>query len=575
MRLNRHPLLAVLSLVFFIVPVICLAIEMSGYFQPLKQALQSRNVSTGVLNFGEMGKILKHLGYVRLVENDEKRFPRTDREGSLAGEQLEVIPFQKKRLVDEYLYQANPSGNSEILQQFFPTGVRQKKNWPILAVQLPPDDLYGPEKGIITHRDRQGREWERKADVALIEDGELVFYSSAGLRVHGGKRRIIKPFQSYRLHFRKKYGTQAIPAGTLLARTGPLRTLVVQMTDWPPGQPINTPLAYDVSREMGCIVPETRLVEVYLNGASQGMAYVTEHLSRRQFDQYFDDRDYVFYKFRGQFSREDERIYHKRFWEYARDKEEFSLARVATSIDIDNFTRHVFSWVFNGTTDACQGVGVLDVADPKARLHWINWDMDHSYWDRQAETYHKVRQNWQQEGLELIYRDSNNYCDRSVLFTRLINESREYREYYYSLFSEILNHRLTQEFLLERVRHYSEMLTHYGAPHESYIAMLTDFMRNRAVLLRQEMVEQFRLEGPYRCRVQIPGGQSLMIDGHSYGKSYDGWYFGGQSIVVDTAAGNAGEKFSHWLVNGRKIAVPRLRHTVNDNTTIRAVFNSD
>lgn len=571
---KRLYILILLVIFFFAVPTAFLLVERSSFFLPLKKALQSQHVSTGVLNYGATGKILRELKYVSLVENDEKRFPRTDNAELQAEEQLEVITFQKKRRVDEYLYSVNRHRNDDPLSQFFPTGLIQKKNWPILAIQLPSEDLFDPEKGIITHRDKQGREWERKADIAVIENGAVLFSASAGLRVHGGKRRIVKPFQSYRLHFRKKYGAEELPAGTLLAQTGPVRTLVVQMTDWPPGQPMNTPLAYDISREMGCIVPETRLVEVYLNGASFGMAYVTEHLSRRQFDQYYDDKEYVFYKFRGQFSREDERQYHKRFWEYTKAKKDFSLARVGSSIDLDNFTRHVFSWVFNGTNDACQGVGILDLADPEAKLQWINWDMDHSYYDRQAEVFQIVRKNWQQEGLSLIYKKSN-YCDRSVLFSRLINESEEYRQYFSALFSEVLNHRLTEGFLLARVKYYSDMLNLYGDPHEEYIAMLTDFMRNRAGFLRQEMVEQLHLKGPYQCRVQTLRDRPLMIDGYRYTDRYDGMYFEGQSIVVEAASDNDSRKFSHWLVNGQQISSSRLQHIVNKNTIIQAVYANE
>ncbi|MDP3479826.1 MAG: CotH kinase family protein [Desulfoprunum sp.] len=518
-----------------------------------------------------MGEILKQLGYFRLVDNDEKRFFRTDNESTGETEPLELIPFQKKRRVDEYLYKID---DRDPLQQFFPKGLSQKKNWPILAIKLSNEDLYDSKKGILTHRDKQGRDWERKAEILLIKEGEVLFHSSAGLRVHGGKRRIVKPFQSYRLHFRKKYGISSIPAGLVFENTGPVKTLVVQITDWPAGHPINNPLAYDVSAKMGCIVPETKLVEVYLNGVSAGMAYVTEHLSRRQFDQYFTQKDYLFYKYRGSFTAQDQRLFLRRFWVYANDRKEFSLNKVASSIDIDNFTRHVFSWVFNGATDACQGVGILDTANPDAKLRWINWDMDQSYWDFFAETYHIDRKNWQQTGLELIYKKGENYCDRSVLFTRLIKESREYREYYCTLFSEILNHRLTEDFLLERVNYYRDMLAAYGKPHEEYIEMLTDFMQNRAGFLRQEMVKQLHLAGPYNCTVQIPVGEELLIDGYSYKENYKGYYFEGQKVVLEPAKKHR-EGFSHWLIDGRKNVSPHLQHVFKNNTTIQAVYQEN
>lgn len=249
------------------------------------------------------------------------------------------------------------------------------------------------------------------------------------------------------------------------------------------------------------------------------------------------------------------------------------MKKVASSIDLDNFTRHVFSWVFNGTTDACQGVAVMDTADPDAKLRWINWDMNQSYWDRMSELYHVKRENWQQEGLELIYK-RNNFCDRSVLFTRLIDESKEYREYYGTVFSEILNHRLTEDFLLERVGYYGEMLASFGDPHEDYVTMLGQFMRNRAEFLRREMVEQLGFVGPFSCLVQLPAGQRILIDGFNYSKPYSGRYFQGQRIELEPAE-KVRETFAYWLVDGQKISDLRLFHAITRDTHIEAVFHKN
>ena len=526
--MKNHPLLVLTVVLSCVFPLVLLVLERAPFFATLKINLQTQKVSTGILNYGALGEILKQLGLVRLEDNDEKRFFRTDAITPQEWETLEVVPFQKKRKVDGYLYSANTGGKAVLLGQFFPNGIVQKKHWPILAIKIPLEDLYDPERGILAHRDKQGRAWERKAEVAVISDGEILFYSAAGLRLHGGKRRFAKGIQDdFRIYFRNNYGVESLPTGSGLGLHEPIRTLVVKTAGWPEGQPMNTPLAFDISRKIGCLVPETTLAEIYLNGVSVGMAYVTGHLSRRQWGQFFDDAEFVFYKYKGEYSAKDEKIYHRRFWQVAKDKKDFSLKKVAESIDVDNFTRHVFSWVFNGTTDACQGVGILDTSDPEAKLRWINWDMDHSFFDLKAQESGLTRNNWQQEGLALASTQPH-YCDREILFSRLISESFEFREYFAALFSEILNHRLTESFLLERVKYYKDMLSEYGQPHEAYIAMLTEFMRNRAEFLRWEMVEQLHFAGPYWCDVQIPGGRQVLIDGYPYEKNYRGSYFEGQ-----------------------------------------------
>lgn len=412
-----------------VLPALFWLLQELAWFRQLRLALQSQTVTTGVLNYGEMGAILKDLGYVRLVANDTGRFPITD--GGVDGKwrPLELIPFQKKRLVDEYLYLANPAGRYGLLWQFFPGGLTPKGQWPILAIRLPEEDLLDPATGLLTNREQKGREWERKAEVLIVRDGGPVFYSLVGLRIHGGKRRLLQYLPDYRLSFRKRIGVEVMPVETLPNQDTPVRTLVVKNTDWPADHPMNTPLAFDIAERIGCLVPETSLVELYINGKSIGMAYATEHLSRRQWDQRFSRQDTVFYKFKDDVLASDEKRYHEKFWPVTTARQDFTMERMAKNIDLDNFSRHVFSWALNGTTDFCQGVSLFDPNEHGGRLQWINWDMDQSFYDKDSKILGIDRQSWEQEGIELLTR-AEGTCDRQILFSRLIRESDAYRRYW-------------------------------------------------------------------------------------------------------------------------------------------------
>ena len=412
-----------------VLPALFWLLQELAWFRQLRLALQSQTVTTGVLNYGEMGAILKDLGYVRLVANDTGRFPITD--GGVDGKwrPLELIPFQKKRLVDEYLYLANPAGRYGLLWQFFPGGLTPKGQWPILAIRLPEEDLLDPATGLLTNREQKGREWERKAEVLIVRAGGPVFYSLVGLRIHGGKRRLLQYLPDYRLSFRKRIGVEVMPVETLPNQDTPVRTLVVKNTDWPADHPMNTPLAFDIAERIGCLVPETSLVELYINGKSIGMAYATEHLSRRQWDQRFSRQDTVFYKFKDDVLASDEKRYHEKFWPVTTARQDFTMERMAKNIDLDNFSRHVFSWALNGTTDFCQGVSLFDPNEHGGRLQWINWDMDQSFYDKDSKILGIDRQSWEQEGIELLTR-AEGTCDRQILFSRLIRESDAYRRYW-------------------------------------------------------------------------------------------------------------------------------------------------
>jgi len=545
--------------------IVSLALTRFDILSDLKNALQVRSVPTSLLNYGPMGKIFKKLNLVKLEENDYQRFKASGN----ADNDIEAITFQKKRQVDDNIYLANPSGKLEYKSTAIAQSLHQKPGWPILSIVINERSLHDPDTGILTNRVQSGRKWERLAEVSYVEDGEVLFETYVGLRVHGGLRLITEKFaHGYKLYFRNKYGLPAVPDGVIFPEHEvPLRTLVVQTTSWPPQYPFNNPLSYDIAKQIDCKVPATRLVEIYLNGRSHGMGFVVEHLSRRQWGQRYDHNDYNFYKFRGDIALEDNKMYTKNFWRIVTEKEDLTLDNVSGKIDLDNFSRHVFSWVFCGTTDYCQGVAVYDKTDPNARISWINWDMDHSFFDDQAKKHKIKREHWQQEAFKLIYKERNHYCGRTTLFSRLMNESEEYKKYFIELVAELMNHRLTAGFLSSRVKYYKKMLAEYGQPHVPYVTMLEKFIANRSNFIFDDMANYFELTGPFHCRVNVQMGQTVLVDGYPYTKEYTGQYFKSTAVHMELPTGSK-KQILYWEVNGKKVFDKSLNLELNENTSI-------
>jgi len=559
-----------LIIFIFFVAIIAIAglyFERSFYFEPLKQALQCDSISTELLNYGEMGKILKKLDYVHLVGNDNKRFKKTTKKQS----DLEIITFQKKRRVGECLFQAGPYRSTET-RVGETAEIREKPGWPVLSIDLPDNYLHDPVIGILANRQKNGKKWERKARVSIIKNGQIVFSSAAGLRVHGGKRRKIKPYNGYRLYFREEYGEKKLPDKLLFDNNAiPIRTLVIQTTDWPPDQPLNNPVAYDLARRIDCLAPQSQLVELYLNHRSLGMAFVTEHQSRKQWQYHLGHQQFVFYKFRSDISLHDNQLYHRLFWKPTTGRKPLTMKKVGESIDLDNLSRQMVIWAFCGTTDYCQGVAVFDELAPEARLYWLVWDMDHSFYDYSALLSGLDRESWQQPGYGILYGKGGMSCGRTVLFTRLMKESPEYREYHINLIVGLLNHRLTRDFLLSRVSYYQKMLESFGSPHIDYILMLQEFMVHRPDFMRKDIGRLFGLKGPFRVNLQAPEEIKFDIDGYDESGSYEGSYFYDNPCTIGVKDGSS-EGFSYWLVDGEKRMENPLQIKVKKNTEIEVVF---
>lgn len=540
------------------------------YFAEFKQAMQTRMVATGVLDYGAMGKILKQLHLVDFTYNDFKRFKATDESDE---DDIGQATFQKKRRVGDEVFVANPAGHIDFQSTAMVRRVVQKPDWPILSVFIDSDRLYDPVKGIVRHPDQKGREWERLAQVSYIEDGRVIFETYAGLRNHGGLRlRTGKYDHGYKIYFRKRYGLAAVPDGVIFAEHEvPLRTLVVQPTSWPPNYPMNNPLAYDIARKIGSLAPETRLVEIYVNGISQGMSYVTEHLSRRQWGQRFGHDNYVFYKYRADVSYRDEVEYALKFGDIVRETKKFTYDYVNSKIDLENLANQIVVWAFGGVTDFCQGVGIYDLDDPQAKMAWLTWDLDHSFYDFHGGPF-AGRANWQQPGFSLVYGDGDQ-CFRTTLFSRLMKESPKFRQLFIARTVDQLNHVLTAEFLLERVAYYDRMLQLFGRSYPVYIGILTEFMKNRPEFLRRDMAKRFGLNGPFTCKVEASTAAPLLIDGHDYERAYTGRYFASTPLRLEVAAEQR-PGFSHWLINGREVRDSTLTLAPVEDLLVVPVFQT-
>ena len=79
---------------------------------------------------------------------------------------------------------------------------------PTISVSTDPDNLFGSKAGIYVNAEYHGSEWERPANIELINpDGSPGFNVDAGIRIRGGwSRHDSYPKHAFRLFFRKEYG---------------------------------------------------------------------------------------------------------------------------------------------------------------------------------------------------------------------------------------------------------------------------------------------------------------------------------------------------------------------------------
>ncbi len=569
--MNRMRSSIVIFLGLIVVVTFGYALETGEIFIPLKQHFQSKSVPAELLTFGSRGRILNQTGTFKYVPNKYVQFLKSNKD--------DPAVFNKKRLI----LQAEMPSSIIIKKEDF------KGSWPLLSVVVGPDELYNPKWGIITNYKGRGRKWERQAYVSYFENRELLFATGAGLRLHGGANR--KEGRNFRLYFRKEYGEEQFKDGVLLRpNTGPFKTLVLRK-DWVRGfyhqEFLTASITFEISKRIGAIVPAFKPMLFYLNGNYLGVYTITEHLKKYQWISHFKHDNFLFYRYRGKSNDESKERY-RELGNWARNyPNKMTMDEVDKYVNIDNLSRHLFSIIFCGTDDWNQGAAIFDKSQDKPKWFWVNWDMDHSFYVP-ADKLKKIKGEWQKEAFELVIYKKNFRQEtlkhmiiskgnvRSVLFTRLWNESPKYRRYFVRLVMDLLNHPLSPDHLDSLIEYYIDLAR---SVNESYFSDLMFktllgrkvFMKERPKFIRKQMEQLLHTGKSYPVHVKGPSGIKYEIDGYQEQAGYKGFYFSGFNLDIKITSSHR-NTFLYWLVNGKKIEFDHLVYQVDSVTLIEPVF---
>ncbi|MCK5684279.1 CotH kinase family protein, partial [bacterium] len=418
-----------------------------------------------------------------------------------------------------------------------------KGKLPIISINVQKNDLYSDKYGILKNFDEHGRDWERLCYVQYFREGEQVITGFSGLRLQGGDPGRKKGLINFRLFFRKEYGQSRVEGSKIFDRPmGDIKRLAIKQSEWEKW-PLNSPLAYDISHKIGAWAPPTEPVIFYLNGEKLGLYYVVPHLGERQIEEMLPAGDYQYYRWRGTQHKADLLFFWDQFWMKFKNIEKLTKEYAEQFFDLDNLTNQIFSYLYNGTEDYCQGVAVKDTAE-RSKMFWLSWDMDHSFADISIEFRKKKdikREKWEQPPSIATFftpetNKSKHYCPRVHLFRRLVNDDPVFREQVRDVFMEIMNHRVSDETVSELLYEaWSDLTKANYIYRDEYIGTLSDFFHHRKLVLIKQM-EQVLPTAPVKtCRVDADH-YPISVDGYTKMKRYNGYYFPGSvlSLEADT-----------------------------------------
>ena len=443
---------------------------------------------------------------------------------------------------------------------------------PVLSIDVEPDHLFSPERGILMNIRDRGRDWERPAAMRYFQGGEMLQSSDVGVRLHGGSTRLEGDLNnSYRLYFRNSYGeTQFTPEGIPNAET--VTRLVVRRD-----RQFITALGFDIARRLGATVPPMSFAMLIINGKAQGVFSLTPHLSAKQWKEQAGHSDFLLYRYKGSSDKASAKG-HQSLVNWVGDAETpWSESQASERIDLDNLSRHLFAHMFCANREWPQGVAVLNSRDAHARWSWVFWDVDHGLARPAAVLEARAAQGGEAVGPASERRVVDLITDRSDdvrtrIFVRLVRHSAEYRQSFLRVCTDALNHRITPDYLVTRLHHYRREAKRMTVERPDRLGnRQEEFMKNRGDHVRREIGEYLQAGAPIEVKVLGPTGIAYWIDGFPESSGYRGQYFSQQRLQIDLV--DAGERaLSHWLVNGEKHMGPRVELAVEVATVVEPVF---
>jgi hypothetical protein len=433
---------------------------------------------------------------------------------------------------------------------------------PVVSLTLDQADLDDPVRGLLPNKMKHGEEWERPGSISYFDGGKLIFASGVGVRIHGGSSRQVAPRPGFRLYFRRQYGMRELPRGVLFSpEAQPIRRLIIHddfRREWGVNWYFVNPLAYDIARKMGAIAPETKPVRFFVNGEYYGPFVLTERFDERFFAAHWGYEDVLL-------SQEEM----DKLWDWVLHTRPLTVKTVSQQVNIENLTRWFLAVAFCATRDAYQGPGqFLDETKSAGGWFWVNWDMDQSFRSWNLDSYQYL--------LERVgegRRGRNRAEPRAFLLTHLIAEDPEYREYFKRTVQRILNHSVTDAFLMERYQHYLDTATSLRVANLDYLSRLKDFLGRRRAFFWLTTEQWLNTPPSQVVAITAPPGIAVRIDGETVTSGYQGRYFPDIELTVDVEEA-ARERLSGWYVNGRLVvgAAP-VTFTPDRPTHIEAVFN--
>jgi len=367
--------------------------------------------------------------------------------------------------------------------------------WPIISLRVDPRDLYSNERGIIKNDQKRGRLWERPAHITYYKNGNAVFNSMIGIRLHGGTSRDGNDPKSFRAYFRKGYQKKSFynKESLTLKENSPIKRLVLRFDK---RYHFSHDLTYKIINKLGGLAPKLQHVALFLNGQLYGHYHMTEHQSEFQLEKNLGHSNFLFYKLKSNNDTTSHLLYEKAIDQVRYASSPISYTEMNQLFNLDNFTAQMATTIFTGMTDWAQGFVFKDLSQQIPRWEWVTWDHDNAFFlDRARLKLKSDTKFWESPGFK-IANEFHTGSLRSFLFRRLLSESDEFQRKLVRKIGDIFELLYQSNFFQDQLIHYKSLAGNSNKMNKD-INRIKTFIKHRKAFLCQESLEylKYPIEG--------------------------------------------------------------------------------
>jgi flagellar biosynthesis regulator FlaF len=494
----------------------------------------------------------------------------------------------------------------------FPEGAH-KHVLPVISVITENENLFGHETGIYvpgaTYKEgdnntgnyyQRGPEWEREAAFEFFdENGDLGFSQIVGLRVHGGYSRRFS-HKSFRVYARSEYGESRINYPVFPDQPyDSYNRLVLRNSGNDQGYTmLRDGVVHQLVEHLNFDTQAYRPAVVYINGEYWGIHNIREHYDRHYLGRVYGvDPDKIDLLTGNMAVVEGTESHYRNLHQFIISNEmarDHNFEYVKTRMDIDNYLDYYAAQVFFANSDWPHNNidywRLRTSSNPDApaghdgRWRWLFYDIDVTFWLVDPPTFNMLA--WITNETGYLGSRWPNQLFRSLLE----NESFKYdfinrmADHMNSTFKPERSVNLLNSAAAVIESEIPEYINRWNFPERfsqwnNYIQQIRDFINQRPVLLRQNIIDHFGLSSTSEISVNTSNPEQTIIRVNSLIISPDtpgipenpfpwtGIYFSGVPVTLH-ADSYEGIEHQYWLVNDTRIYKQTI--TVDPDTVATA-----